>query len=295
MLPADLHLLIRRLHLRVRRKMQASLLGNYHTLFKGSGLTFEEVREYQPGDDIRSIDWNVTARLNAPFIKTFSEERQRTILLMIDISGSLNFSTEINTKQQILAEMAALLALSAVENRDRVGLLLFAGKVERYLPPGKARMNIPRLLSDILLTEPSDPRTNLTAALDFVNKLKLRKAVVFLMSDFLAEDYENSLRQMARRHETFALKVTDPAEIEVPRSGLIRLRDAETGQIRLIDTNQKSFPQNFQEQVQKRRREFERTLAAARIDSLEVSTVGGHLEALIRFFERRAAHPGVRS
>src|SRR3954469_6015410 len=216
MLPADVLRQVRRLHLRARRGVQTLLGGEYRSAFKGAGLSFEEVREYQPGDDVRTIDWNVTARVGHPFIKRFVEERELTLLLVVDVSASTRFGTGVLTKRAAAAELAALLALCAVSNNDRVGLLAFTSEVERFVPPNKGPRHVLRLLRDILAFEPKKTGTDLAAALDYVVKVQRRRAIVFAISDFLGADYDRAFRRAARKHDLIAVRTSDPRERDWP-------------------------------------------------------------------------------
>lgn len=284
---ATLHRLIRRLQMQARRVVRSQLAGSYHSVFKGSGLSFEEVREYQPGDDIRRIDWNVTARLNAPFVKRFSEERQRVVLLAMDLSGSLDFTSQFKSKRQVAAELAAVLALAAAANNDRVGLLLFGKKVERYLPPAKRGRTTPRLLQEMLTAEATEPGTDLGTALDFLNRLPMRRAVVFLVGDFLGDGYEDGLLRLGRKHETLALRIVDPRETELPNAGLVALSDPETGETALVNTGSERVRTAFAARAAEGSKRFAKQAAGAKVDVLEVTTAGGHLDALAAYFERR--------
>ena len=287
MLPADVLRQIRRLQIRARRAVQTLLGGEYHSAFKGTGLSFEEVREYQPGDDVRSIDWNVTARSNAPFIKRYVEERELTILLAVDVSQSQRFGTQSHTKRTVAAELAALVAFCAAANNDRVGLVLFTDRIERFVPPGKGTRHILRLLRDILFHEPEGTGTDLPMALDHLNRAQKRRAIAFLLSDFQSKDYADSLRRTARQHDLIAVKLGDPREAELPPVGLLNVEDAETGVQRLIDTNSRALRQKFAANAEARSREVRRTARAAGADLIEVGTDGGHFESLLRFFRLR--------
>ena len=245
MLPAEVMRQIRRLQLRARRAVQTLLGGEYHSVFKGTGLSFEEVREYQPGDDVRSIDWNVTARMGTPFIKRFVEERELTVLLAVDVSGSQRFGTQRHTKRAVAAEVAALIAFSAVANNDRVGLLAVSDEVERFMPPGKGTKHALRVLRDILFYEPRRPGTSLKTAFDFLNQALTRRAIVFFVSDWLDKGYESAFRLAARKHDLIAVRVTDPREETLPAVGLMEVEDAETGKHFLLDTRRASVREAY--------------------------------------------------
>ena len=287
MLPADVLRQVRRLHLRARRVVQTLLGGEYHSAFKGAGLSFEEVREYQPGDDVRTIDWNVTARTGHPFIKRFVEERELTLILAVDVSGSQRFGTRQLSKRAVAAELAALLALCAVSNNDRVGLVAFTETVERFVPPNKGPRHILRLLRDILAFEPQKPGTDLAAALDFLNKVQRRRAIVFLISDFLAGGFADAFRRAARKHDLIAVRTSDPREREWPAVGLVRLEDAETGRQVLVDTGSAAVRAAFTAGAKERAAAFTRLARGAQADLIEAGTDGTHFDALLGFFRKR--------
>jgi uncharacterized protein (DUF58 family) len=287
MLPAEVMRQIRRLQLRARRAVQTLLGGEYHSVFKGTGLSFEEVREYQPGDDVRTIDWNVTARMGSPFIKRFVEERELTVLLVVDVSGSQRFGTQRHTKRAVAAEVAALIAFSAVANNDRVGLLAVSDEVERFLAPAKGAKHALRVLRDILFYEPRRPGTSLKTALDFLNQALTRRAIVFFVSDWLDEGYEAAFRLAARKHDLIAVRVTDPREETLPAVGLLEVSDAETGKHLLIDTRRAAVREAFAAAAAQRKAEFQSLARSGRVDLIEVSTDGTHFDALVRFFRLR--------
>src|SRR6516165_1164669 len=235
MLPREVIRQIRRLQLRARRAVEDLLGGDYKSVFKGTGIAFEEVREYQPGDDIRAIDWNVTARIGHPFIKRFVEERELTVMLLVDCSGSNQFGTQMQQKREVAAELAAVLAFSAISNNDKVGLIAFTDRVERFVPPRKGTRHVLRLIRDVLFFQPKRRGTCIRAALDYANRVLHRRAVLFLMSDFLDRGYERSVKLTGRRHDLIAVPLSDPREHELPPVGLLQLEDAETGRPFLLD------------------------------------------------------------
>src|SRR5579863_4858329 len=236
MLPREVIRQIRRLQLKARRAVEDLLGGEYHSVFKGTGIAFEEVREYQPGDDIRAIDWNVTARIGHPFVKRFIEERELTVLLAVDCSGSQQFGTRIQQKREVAAELAAVLAFSAVSNNDRVGLIQFTDRVERFVPPRKGTRHVLRLIRDVLFHEPVRRATSLRGGLDYLNRVLRRRTIIFLLSDFLDGGYEPAFKRAGRRHDLIAIRISDPCEEELPAVGLLELEDAETGTRLLLDT-----------------------------------------------------------
>jgi uncharacterized protein (DUF58 family) len=287
MLPREVISRIRQLQIRAKRAVEDLLGGEYHSVFKGVGIAFEEVREYQPGDDIRSIDWNVTARMGHPFIKRFVEERELTVFLMVDASGSHQFGTQLHEKHEVIAELAALLAFSAISNNDKVGLLVFTDRVERFVPPRKGLRHVLRLIRDVLFFQPVHRGTSIRTALDYLNNVLHRRAIVFLLSDFMDEGYEKSLKQTGRRHDLVAIRVHDPREEELPSVGLVQFEDAETGQQLLVDTTSRRVRELYRQAADARQSELRGLMRAARVDLIEASTDGKHLESLIRFFRAR--------
>ncbi|HKI84978.1 MAG TPA: DUF58 domain-containing protein [Candidatus Krumholzibacteria bacterium] len=286
-IPADLLDQVRRLEIRTRRTVEELFGGEYHSVFKGRGVEFREVREYEPGDDVRSIDWNVTARQGSPFVKQFEEERELTILLLADLSASEAFGSGRRSKGAVLAEMGALLAFSAVSNGDKVGLILFSDKVELYVPPAKGRRHALRLLRELLYFEPSAKGTDLRVALQTLNRVQKRKAVCFLMSDFLARDYEKDLLVSARRHDLTAIHLVDPREREIPAVGLIQVEDAETGELLLVDSSDANLRSKFAERARDRQQEVKRGLRRAGCDLIEIDVTQPVIDPLLRFFARR--------
>jgi uncharacterized protein (DUF58 family) len=291
MLPRDLVRQIRRLQIRSRRAVEDLLGGDYKSVFKGSGIAFEEVREYQPGDDIRTIDWNVTARMGHPFVKRFIEERELTVVLLVDASQSQLFSTREKQKRDVAAEIAALLAFCAISNNDKVGLIACSERVEKYVPPRKGTQHVLRLIRDILFFEPRYPGTCLRTGLDFVNKVLRRRAIVFLVSDFLDTGYEKALQRTGKRHDLIALALADPLEFSFPAVGLVELEDAETGRQVLIDSASTEFQAAFNQKSQTRLEALRHLTRSSRIDLIEVTTDGNHLDALARFFHLRERRP----
>ena len=287
MLPREVLRQIRRLQLRARRAVEDLLGGEYHSVFKGTGIAFEEVREYQPGDDIRAIDWNVTARTGHPFVKRYIEERELTVVLAVDCSGSQQFGTRAQQKREVAAELAAVLAFSAVSNNDRVGLLQFTDRVERYVPPAKGTRHVLRLIRDVLFNEPEHRGTSLRAGLDYLNRVLHRRTIVFLLSDFLDQGYEKAFKRTGRRHDLVAVRVGDPREEELPPVGLLELEDAESGARLLLDTSSRAVREAYRAAAAERREALRRLAHAAHTDLVEVSTDGSHLDALVRFFRLR--------
>ncbi len=287
MLPREIIRQIRRLQIHARRAVEDVLGGEYRSVFKGTGIAFEEVREYQPGDDIRTIDWNVTARMGHPFIKRFIEDRELTVMLLVDCSGSNQFGTQLQQKREVAAELAAVIAFSAISNNDKVGLIAFSDRVERFVPPRKGTRHVLRLIRDVLFFQPKHRGTSIKEGLDYLNRVLHRRTIVFLLTDFLDKGYERSLKRTGLRHDLIALRVTDPREEELPNVGLLELEDAETGQPLLVDTGSRAVREAFAQKAKERRDTVRQLCRSARIDLVEVTTDGNHLDALNRFFKLR--------
>lgn len=291
MIPKELFDKIRRIEIRTKGLVEGLLGGEYHSAFKGRGMEFAEVRPYQIGDDIRNIDWNVSARMDETYVKVYEEEREQTLMLAVDISGSEDFGSQEKAKREIAAEVCALLAFSAVQNNDKVGLLLFSDEVELFVPPKKGQRHVLRIIRELFACTPSSRGTDLTAALRFTLNVLHRRAIVLLVSDFFDAGYEKMLRAVAGRHDTVAVELQDPREEELPDVGLIDLTDAETGETRLVDTSNPQVRKAFAERAYARRRETAALLRRIRVDHVPVRTDGDHIEPLVRFFRRRTRIP----
>lgn len=278
---------IRRLELRTRRLVESSFAGQYQSVFKGRGMNFEEVRPYSPGDEIRAIDWNVTARTGEPYIKKFTEEREMTVMIVLDVSASGDFGSVEQSKRELAAEVAAILAFSAIHNNDKVGLLLFSDRVELFIPPKKGRLHILRLIREMLYFHPQGRGTDLSGALEYMNKVVTRRAVVFLISDFLAGDFSRPLTVSARRHDMVALPVIDPAEEALPDVGVILLEDPETGEQIEVDTSRRAIARNYSELAARRTKELGTLFGARGIDTVPLRTDRDYLPILRNFFDRR--------
>lgn len=279
---------VRRIRILTRRLLDERLSGDYHSVFKGQGIEFDEARPYQPGDDVRAIDWNVTARTGEPFVKRFSEERELTVLFMVDVSGSQSFGTQGRSKAARAAELTALLAMTAMDNHDKVGLVLFSNRVIQFIPPRKGRTAVQRLVREVLAAEETFEGTDIRAALRFVSATQRRKAVVFLLSDFQDEGYEKELTAFARHHDVIACRVTDPAELTLPNVGIVELLDPERNHTILVDTSSPEVRQQFAVAAAERRLSEERMLLRARIDLLNVATDKPYVDAVRELFRRRA-------
>jgi uncharacterized protein (DUF58 family) len=289
MLTRELLRKIRTIEIVTERLVRDRMAGQYHSVFKGAGIAFSEVRQYIPGDDIRLIDWNVSARMNAPYVKLYVEEREMTVLLLVDMSASGRFGSVGQEKRDLAAELAAVLAFSAIRNNDRVGLIIFTDQVERFVPPKKGKKHVLRVISEILSFEPRSPRTDLGKSLDFLGRIARRRAVAFLVSDFLAPagQYERSLRIAARRHDLVPVAVTDPLEEQLPPVGLLDVQDPESGEVVVFDT---SGPEAklFVEGSRAAREAREALFRRLSLDAIAVRTDRPYLPALTSFFEARA-------
>jgi uncharacterized protein (DUF58 family) len=285
---------IRTLEIRTRGLVETAFAGDYHSVFKGRGMNFEDVREYQPGDEIRSIDWNVTARMGTAFIKKFTEERELTVMLIVDVSASGNFGSRTQSKRELAAEVACLLAFSAIRNNDKVGLLLFTDRVELFIPPKKGRSHTLRIIREILFFEPEGRRTEPALALDYLNKVVTRRAVVFFISDFQAPDFSQALAVTGRRHDFIALRVEDEREKVFPNIGLITLEDAETGDQIEVNTANRGTRTQLTETANRHDTELSRVLRRNNVDSITLRTGEDYLPALRAFFKQRERRLAIR-
>ncbi len=289
MITPELLAQVRRLTIRSRRAVEEVFSGAYRSAFRGQGLEFAEVREYVPGDDIRSIDWNVTARAGRPFVKRFDEERELTVVVALDLSGSLAFGSRARAKRDAAAEAGALLALAAARNRDRVGLLLFTDQVELFLPPGKSRSRALRIARDLLAFEPKGKGTDVAGALEFLHRVLRRRAVVFLLSDWRAAAFDRPLSSLARKHDVVALEVADPLERDAPSRGLLRVRDLETGKAAWVDASSRAARGAWRAGVARRTRELDQVFRRAGVPRISLDADRPVAPVLIRYFERRSA------
>jgi len=284
---AELFKKARKIEIASRRLVDTQLAGQYHAVFKGRGLIFSDVRPYYPGDDVRTIDWNITARMNAPHVKQFVEERDRTVNLVIDMSASGFFGSRGSTKREIAAELAAVVAFSAIKNNDRVGLYIITDRVEKYVPPKKGRKHVLRVIGEILAFEPESRGTDLAKGLDFFSKVAKRRSVVFFVSDFLSEGWERAMRIATQRHEIVPVVVGDPMEARLPNVGLLVLEDLETGAVIEVDTSKRAR-RDFEEQAIDAAGRRDQALRRLALDMVPVSTDQPYVDALIAFFKARA-------
>jgi uncharacterized protein (DUF58 family) len=285
---------VRQLEIRTNRLLDEHLMGAYRSIFKGQGIDFEEVREYMAGDDVRSIDWNITAKMNRPFIKKFREDRELTVLLVVDISASLDFGSISLSKREVLTELSSLLAFSATRNNDKVGLLLFSDRVEKFVPPAKGRKHILRIIRDLLFFEPQSKGTRLIDVIKSINNMLKKRAIIFLLSDFLQPKIQSikhltdALEITNRRHDLVCLKIEDFREREIPNMGLVVFEDAETGEILEIDTGRKRFQDSYGQNRRRYDEMFQERLKRSKIDLLSIQTDGNYLRALDLFLLKRA-------
>jgi uncharacterized protein (DUF58 family) len=292
--PAEILQKIRALEIKTKGLVQTVFAGDYHSVFKGRGMNFEDVREYQPGDEIRAIDWNVTARLGTAFVKKFTEERELTVVLVVDVSASGNFGSISQSKRELAAEVACLLAFSAIRNNDKVGLLLFSDRVELFIPPKKGRSHTLRIIREILFFEPAGRGTAPALALDYLNKVVTRRAVVFFVSDFQTGDFSRELSVSGRRHDFIAVHIQDQREEMLPNVGIITLEDAETGEQIEINTADRTTRARFSALAETRRADLNRTFRRNRIDAILLRTGEDYLPALRSFFKQRERRLAVR-
>ncbi len=287
MIPAELMAQIRRIQIRTNRMVDEILAGQYKSVFKGQGMEFKEVREYVPGDDVRAIDWNVTARSGHPQVKVLEEERELTVMFLVDASGSGRFGSVERFKNELAAEVCAVMAFSAIKNNDKVGLLIFTDEVELFVPPGKGRKHVLRVIRDVLYFQPKRTKTDIAAALHYMNRVIKRRAVVFLISDFMDGHYEMALRISARKHDLIAATVDDPREAVLPDVGLVAVRDAETGRESMIDTSDEATRKAYRAAAEHRIGERTELFRRNKIDTIAFSTEGEYIDALYKFFRMR--------
>jgi uncharacterized protein (DUF58 family) len=288
MIPKEILKKVKRIEIATRGLVNEVFSGEYHSVFKGRGMEFAEVREYQVGDDIRNIDWNVTARSEHPYVKVFDEERELTVMLMVDVSSSGNFGTASQMKGEVAAELSAVLAFSAIKNNDKVGLMIFSDKIEKFIPPRKGKQHVLRVIREILYFKPEDSRTDLNIALEYLSRVIKRRSIVFLISDFLTEEYEKSLQIANKKHDIIAIDIIDPREVEIPSVGLLELEDAETGETIMIDTSNPAVRGSFYSQSKDERETREKYFKSIGVDNINIYTDRSYVEPITKFFRMRA-------
>ncbi len=286
--PVEVLKKVKLIELSTRKLVNNIFAGEYHTMFKGQGMTFADFREYVPGDDVRAISWPLTAKAGKPYIKKFEEEREMTLILAVDISGSSDFGTGAFFKGEIMTHLAAVLAFSAVKNNDQVGLLLFSDQVEHFVPPKKGRGHVYRILRDLLFFKPKSSQTKMNAALQYLNGILKKRAAIFLFSDFVDEGFDKSLRILGDRHDVVACVVQDIAEDELPDWGLVDLQDPETGEILTVDTSAPLFRKTYQQNHQQRKIHRDKMLRLAQVERIDVVTQGDYFDPLIKYFRKKA-------
>lgn len=287
MIPKELAKKIRYIQIYTSKAVNDVLAGEYHSVFKGQGMEFEEVREYQIGDEVRSIDWNVTARMGEPFVKRFREERELTVLFAVDLSASGDFGSTDKLKNEVAAEICALLAFSAIKNNDKVGLIVFTDTVELFIPPAKGTSHVLRIVRELLGFKPRQAKTDIAAAVDFLGKVTRRQTVVFLVSDFLESGFEHSLRAVGKCHDLTAISIVDPVELKMPNVGLVELEDAETGELIQIDTSSAAFRKRYEGLGADRSGKLRDLFRSMDVDQIEILTGRDYVRDLVKFFRTR--------
>ncbi|MBT2160121.1 MULTISPECIES: DUF58 domain-containing protein [Zobellia] len=278
---------VRKIEIKTRRLSDHIFGGEYHSTFKGRGMTFSEVRQYQFGDDVRTIDWNVTARYNEPYIKVFEEERELTMMLMVDVSGSEHFGTTNQFKKDIITEVSATLAFSALQNNDKAGLILFSDQIELYIPPKKGKSHVLRIIRELLEYKPKSNKTNLGEALKFLSSVMKKKAIVFVLSDFIDEDYEKTLKISGNKHDVTGIRIYDEREESIPNLGMVQMQDAETGKVSLVNTQSKSVRMAYSKYYQQRVDYFKETFTKSGCGTLSCRVDESYVKKLLGYFKRR--------
>lgn len=287
MIPKEILDKVQRIQIYTSHMVNNVFAGEYESVFKGRGMEFDEVREYQPGDEVRTIDWNVTARMGHPYVKRFVEERELTVMLLVDMSASGSFGTANRTKNELMAELGAVLAFSAIRNKDKVGLILFTDRIEKFIPPRKGIRHVLRVIRELLYFKPEGRGTDITCALEYLNKVTIRKTVSFIISDFLTAGFQKALQIAGKRHDVIAVMVEDPRERELAPVGILELEDLENGESILLDTRDKALRNEFKLLTDGQREETLSIFRKAGIDCVQVNTKKPYIEALMRFFRMR--------
>ncbi|MGB2598951.1 MAG: DUF58 domain-containing protein [Candidatus Omnitrophota bacterium] len=294
MIPKEIIRKIRRIQITTTRKVTDIFAGQYQSVFKGLGIEFDEVREYFPGDDIRSIDWNVTARMGHPYVKKFVEERQLTIMILLDVSLSCRFGTVNSIKSDLAAEICSVIAFSAIQNNDKVGVLTFTDRVEKFIPPRKGVKHVLRVVREALYNEPSGYKTDMNGVLEYLNRVTRRRTITFVISDFFAKDFKKTLSITNKRHDVIAVTITDPAELQLPEAGVVKLHDAETGEPYVVDTSdpavRRLFRKNSKQMIDRRKEIFRST----KVDNIDIRTDKPYVEPLMQFFRMREKRRAIR-
>ncbi len=283
----DLLKKVRKIEIKTRRLSDHIFGGEYHSTFKGRGMTFSEVRQYQFGDDVRNIDWNVTARYNEPFVKVFEEERELTMMLMVDVSGSEFFGTEQQFKNEVVTEIAATLAFSATQNNDKIGLILFSDKVELYIPPKKGRSHVLRIIRELIEFQPESKQTNIAEALKFMQNVMKKKAIVFVLSDFIADDYHHTMKIVSGKHDVTGIRVYDKREEEIPNLGMVQMQDEETGELMLVNTSSKKVRLNYGKFYNEKVNYYKESFTKSGAGAIDCRVDESYVKKLLGYFKRR--------
>jgi uncharacterized protein (DUF58 family) len=278
---------VRKIEIKTKGLSNHIFAGEYHTAFKGKGMAFSEVREYQPGDDIRSIDWNVTARYNSPFVKVFEEEREMTVMLLIDVSASGNFGTQEQFKRELATELAAILAFSAINNNDKVGVIFFTDKVEQFIPPKKGKSHILRIIREVLAFEPTGKGTDIAGALEYFSAVIKKRSICFILSDFMSKEFDRPLKIASKKHDLVALRIHDIREDTLPNVGLVPMQDAETEKMLFVDTSSKKVRDNFSKNRAQTNEKLRKLFPASGVDLIDITTGTDYVKPLINFFKTR--------
>ena len=284
---AELLKKVRKIEIKTRGLSNQIFSGEYHSAFKGRGMAFSEVREYIPGDDVRAIEWNVTARLNTPYVKVFEEERELNVVLLIDVSASGNFGTQVQFKKDLITELCAVIAFSAATNNDKIGVIFFSDKIEKFIPPKKGRSHVLRIIRELINFEPSASGTDVALGLKFLTNAIKKKSIAFLISDFVSPDFTDAIKIANRKHDLVALRIYDKAEQSIPKIGLVKIRDNETGQIIWVNTNSDQFRKNYSLRVSAFEKKLKDIFNRAGVDHTEINAIQGYIKPLMNLFKRR--------
>jgi uncharacterized protein (DUF58 family) len=280
---------VRKLEIKSRGLSSQLFSGQYHSAFKGRGMSFSEVREYQPGDDVRTIDWNVSARLNHTYVKVYEEERELTIMLVVDVSGSNDFGTQVQMKRDLVTELCAVLSFSAMQNNDKIGVIFFSDQIEKYIPPKKGKSHVLRIIRELIDFQPQNHKTDISQALKFLTNVIRKRCTAFVLSDFFASDYENALKLANKKHDVVALRVTDPREQTIPDVGLMKVKDAETGESMWVDTSDRSVRKAFEMHAKKLEDQSKLVFSRAGVDAAVLQTDRSYIQPLSNLFKRRGS------
>jgi uncharacterized protein (DUF58 family) len=278
---------VRKIEIKTRGLSSHIFSGEYHSAFKGRGMAFSEVREYTPGDDIRSIDWNVTARFNHPFVKVFEEERELTVILMVDVSASGNFGTRIQFKKELITELCAVLSFSAIQNNDKIGIIFFSDKIEKFIPPKKGKTHILRIIRELIEFKAENQKTNISQALRYLTHAIKKRSIAFVISDFMDSDFEGALKLANKKHDVVALQIYDQREAELPDVGLVRLRNAETGELLWVDTSQAQVRNNYNQWWKQYQKQLFEIFGKSGVDNTKIRTDESYVQPLMRLFKMR--------